>query len=413
MTEKVFIRAEGKLVSPLSVSNGEEENSDADIMRDFDGQPFIPGTSIAGALRSYLEEKDANALFGYIEGEAVHQSPVTVYDAYITGENTSVGLRDGISLSEERIAEDTAKFDYEIVENGNVAFCFEFYDENSRYENSLISLLAAVNRGEIRFGHKKNRGNGRILFLKVLKKSYRYGEPFYEFDWDTFDWNAADVKSVKLPAFQKEKGHYRILRVPLRLASGISIRRYSSLKNREDYAAVTRRNEEGKAVPVIPGTSWNGALRHRAGRILEELGVKDADTVIDFIFGGKKGSISASKVVIGESILTDSVSVPMTRNRINRFDNAAMNRALYTEVSRFGGNCALEIMIKQDENTDWIAGLFDLVLKDLNYGFLAVGGQISIGRGIFFFDRYENDREQKELSALKEKLRVFTGRSEK
>lgn len=410
MTEKVFLRAEGKLDSPLSVSNGEKENSDADITRDFDGQPFIPGTSIVGALRGYLEEKEANALFGYGEGETVHQSPVTVYDAAITGENTRVGLRDGISLSEERIAEDTAKFDYEIVENGDVAFCFEFYDENGREEDRLIPLLSAVNRGEIRFGHKKNRGNGRIHFSKILKKSYRYSEPFYEFDWDTFDWNAADVKSIKLPVFQKEKEHYRILRVPLRLASGISIRRYSALMNREDYATVTRRNDEGEDVPVIPGTSWNGALRHRAKRILKELGVQNADNVVDSIFGGKKGNISASKVVIGESVLKDSESVPMMRNRINRFDNATMNRALYTEVSCFGGNCVLEIMIKQDENTDWIAGLFDLVLKDLNYGFLAVGGQISIGRGIFSFDRYENDREQKELSALKEKLQVLTGR---
>ena len=37
-----------QLESPLNVASGEEEWTDADVLRDFEGNPFVPGTSLAG-----------------------------------------------------------------------------------------------------------------------------------------------------------------------------------------------------------------------------------------------------------------------------------------------------------------------------------------------------------------------------
>ena len=41
-----------QLESPLNVASGEDEWTDADILLDFDGNPFVPGSSLAGAMRS-------------------------------------------------------------------------------------------------------------------------------------------------------------------------------------------------------------------------------------------------------------------------------------------------------------------------------------------------------------------------
>ena len=53
---KVFL-VRIQFISPVSISSGENEWTDADVLRDFDGNPFIPGSSLAGAMRAYLNKK--------------------------------------------------------------------------------------------------------------------------------------------------------------------------------------------------------------------------------------------------------------------------------------------------------------------------------------------------------------------
>ena len=46
-----------QLDSPLNIASGEDEWTDADVLRDYDENPFIPGTSLAGAMRAYIEKE--------------------------------------------------------------------------------------------------------------------------------------------------------------------------------------------------------------------------------------------------------------------------------------------------------------------------------------------------------------------
>ena len=43
-----------ELVSPLSISNGQNYYTDSDIMRNSKGEVFIPGTSLAGARKVFM-----------------------------------------------------------------------------------------------------------------------------------------------------------------------------------------------------------------------------------------------------------------------------------------------------------------------------------------------------------------------
>ena len=56
LKRKVFY-VQVHLASPLSVSSGEQEWTDSDVLRDAKGNPFVAGSSIAGAMRAYLEKE--------------------------------------------------------------------------------------------------------------------------------------------------------------------------------------------------------------------------------------------------------------------------------------------------------------------------------------------------------------------
>lgn len=65
-----------------------------------------------------------------------------------------------------------------------------------------------------------------------------------------------------------------------------------------------------------------------------------------------------------------------------------MDGALYSEVSCMNGKTELELMVRKDAYGEYkaIVGLLYLVIRDIQKGYVAVGGQSAIGRGIFAAD---------------------------
>ena len=53
---RIMVDIDGYLDAPLLVASGEDEKADIDQLLTADGIPFIPGSSMAGVLRSYLEQ---------------------------------------------------------------------------------------------------------------------------------------------------------------------------------------------------------------------------------------------------------------------------------------------------------------------------------------------------------------------
>ena len=50
---RLCVEMTGHLASPLSIGSGEEEHSDSDVVFRASGEPYIPGSSLAGALLEY------------------------------------------------------------------------------------------------------------------------------------------------------------------------------------------------------------------------------------------------------------------------------------------------------------------------------------------------------------------------
>lgn len=96
-----------ELVSPLSISNGQNYYTDSDIMRNSKGEVFIPGTSLAGAFRNYLgDDKKQESIYGFSENEKGGMSSLYISDLYFDTlpdhDAVRVSVRDGVALTEEK-----------------------------------------------------------------------------------------------------------------------------------------------------------------------------------------------------------------------------------------------------------------------------------------------------------------------
>ena len=435
--EKQYYAFKLRLASPLNVSAGLSEETDADVLRNGDGEVFIPGTSVAGAFRNALMLKEkSDGIMGYSDGEQGRMSSILISDIYFAEpEHVKTGIRDGIKLNREKIVEN--KFDMETVETGAVGTLYiecvvREGDTPVQYVDAIKNLVTMLQSGEIRFGANKNRGFGRVeLLTETDAESYVYEKSFSKEDKNDYaafilDVNSKTSKDTRLGLYKSQKlsdwigeawekkcwnlnqhadadqpldlEQYVKISVPLRLMGGISIRRYSAKSNQADFEHITC---DGK--PVIPGSSWNGAIRADVARILRELidVGKDKQMIVENLIDGwfgkisdKQGGSMQSLVVVSESIIEGATPVPMTRNKVNRFDASTVDGALYSEISYFGGKTTLELLIRKDEKRYYeeLVEILQLVIQDIKEGFVAVGGQTAVGRGVFAPDGEQVDK---------------------
>lgn len=401
-----------RLDSPLNVSSGDHYYTDSDVIKNKSGELFVPGTSLAGAFRNRLNQKKTEeGIMGYSKGSDGNMSSLFISDLYFRTDKNSLrsSVRDGVNLSDEKIVDN--KFDMEIIETGAEGILYFHYilrkdDSEQRFDQSINIILQEIQNGAIRIGSNKNRGFGRIHIEQIYQSEFTKDDID---DWLSFvpDYkNLSNYQTIKTyEEWEKEQkrvtSSYIKITVPLKLTGGISIRKYSTEPGKADFEQITCNGDA-----VIPGSSWMGAIRADAKNILDELGVRGKDDYIDQWFGyidKEKKKAKQSTVVVAENVIKQSHSQLMTRNRINRFDAGTKSGALYTEIAYFNGNTNLELMVKKDEEGKYYAliGLLQLIIFDIQKGYVPVGGQTAVGRGIFEADN-SREIEYSEPISLKE-----------
>lgn len=413
---RIIVKGDLVLTSPAVFSNGENESSiDMMILRDsFDPtRALLPGSSLAGALRDYLrsytKEETLVELFGSENEEKGGQSLLLISDAISTAP-IKVELRDGVKIEHTtRIAADKAKYDLEVLATGTV-FALEFeLVLLSNTPNSMITLtldaLTALQRGNITFGMKKQRGLGACELRNCLVWDIDMTKPATVLKW----LNCA-LESKFLTDFIQDNRYQ-----PSKQPNGISL---TATFNFEDDALLIRsapqtgtflpddvhlqsRTEQDKMQPVIPGTSWAGVIRHRAVRILNTLldrnNIQDDDhSLISKLFGDVREKdkhrtealARASRILLKDSIIVNSSTEPLVQNRIaiDRFTGSAYDGALFSDMPVWKNGDVTEVTLNlsikpETQTNDAEVGLILLLLKDLWTGDLPVGGTSSIGRG--------------------------------
>ncbi len=417
--EKIYYYIRFKLESPLSVGNGDDNLTDHDCIRNSNGDLFIPATSIAGVFSHYLNEEQRN-LFAPKSNNEYLQSPYFISDAILASSNVNMSIRDGVKLTENKTAEKSAKYNFEVIETGaefdfRIELTIRDGDNADKMKEIVDFLLNGFNSGEIVLGLKSKRGYGKVSLIRVYKKSF-------DNDIDSLlKFNKYNVKKYDEYILKQENlnKNFDYLEVELEQIGGLSIRRYSSRAGEADFEHI-----KSNGTPVIPGTSWAGLIRGQVERyvnlIENQFNIK-LDVNLDHWFGREKQKNSeavASNIIVEESIIEKSKEITLTRNKIDRFSGGASDRALFTEKAVFNGTTKLGIKIKKGitykdnelqedstksteyskvENNSKIVGLIALVLKDIDNGLIALGGQTSVGRGIFKIQSCKLNNEELNL----------------
>ena len=185
---RITVKGRLQLASPLLIGEGAsgEERGDKDIhiLRSKDGIPFIPATSLAGALRSFVEADEPRAaqiLFGSMnerrsdaqESEGERQSSVSLYDVELP--NAVMGMRDGVHIDPVLgTAVAHGKYDYEIVESGAGGIFYAeiilpaVHEKDADILKKALTHLRDLLRGGFHVGALTTKGFGR-MYLRDME----------------------------------------------------------------------------------------------------------------------------------------------------------------------------------------------------------------------------------------------------
>ena len=390
---KLYLRGKIQCLSPLAVGSGLSEFTDHDILTDDNDMPFIPGSSVAGVCRHYLETvhpgsiAQISSLFGahFSDNRAQSDSPesrITFYECFLCeGAKIKKGFRDGVRIGEDGVAEKTGKFDYEIIELGKGSY-FDFRIEIDDYcdaDKPLITgIINGINNGSIRVGHKTGRGLGKIALVDLKKKNVTDIKSYIDFTWNSVTEDASEFENG-------EPDGDEVLTYCFVNKSFLTIANNATLLEKDDGGLIN--SEPVKSInnhPVIPGTSWAGIFKSHFKKILSSVSIfPDGGTdFLNSVFG--TGS-NASKIVFDGSELDGETCMLQTRNAIDRFTGGAGDKKLFTNQLAFGGESKLIITLKSsisDDDRALIRNLIKLTIDDFNDGSLNIGAMGSIGGGI-------------------------------
>ncbi|MCC7209692.1 MAG: hypothetical protein IT323_20445 [Anaerolineae bacterium] len=403
IVKRVVVESDLVLQTPAHFGNGDEVGAVLPLIVDeATQQPLLTGASIAGALRSYLWTRQsgygtaqdsvgvAALLFGGArQDNEGGQSRLIVDDAY--GESARLEVRDGVKINPaSRTAEEKKLYSFLMWAAGtHFPLRFELVIAESDDEKELLSALAAALHGlnEITLGARKRRGYGRVRVTgwQVRQFDLRTLEGLSE--WIRYGGEPLSTKAVHEDIFTALgvgadfPDHRRLfsLDAQFELRGSVLIRASS------DVADMGHLRSSG--LPVLSGTSLAGAFRARAAKIARTIGIADAETLVDDMFGvfgdtvsGKQAS-RASRVSVEESQIVDGESERWVQSRvsIDRFTGGALDTALFSQQPHFGGRTGIKLTLREPEDHE--IGLLLLVFKDLWTGDLPLGGESSIGRG--------------------------------
>ena len=374
--EQFFFQADMKCVSPFAVGSGMRGFTDKDVLTDASGVPFVPGASIAGSCRHYLETvgMDVSDVFGSVDNE--DDSRIVFYEAFAKDGQYIKGFRDGVAIDKVYgTAIEGSRFDYEIVEVGSVFSFRMMLDIKTATEREIPNrIICGINSGEIRIGSKTSRGMGRVILENMRYCVITDISDLIDFSWDVMQ------TYQEMPIAEALQKTYTY---------DFDVKSFTYVSNKatlycheQDRVVAAEQLKNAHGESVIPGTSWAGVFRHRMYRILSEVGYAQKENLLNKLFGTQQ---NASAIVFEESVIRDDYLIDQTRNAIDRFTGGAGDKKLFTNRLSVGGVVTLTVHMKHymlDEKERIMAEqLLEACVQDLMDGIIYVGGMGSVGGG--------------------------------
>lgn len=267
--------------TPLHVGGfGDDPDTDLPLARDGLGRCYIPGTSLAGALRQWCGRafgtEAVRAVWGFQDAYAGHASFVTVDDLYVEDEQLIPEVRDGVGIDRRSgAAAEHIKYDRAVFPRGTVFKGFVLtVDVRAEGADLALAMLAGLQKdlekARIRLGAAKTRGLGKIALLSGAQlgrvETNRREGIFQLLGGISDEVTETDISEARRahPAKSNPRLDIKIdwqPDGPLMVKAGfdgIAV----------DVLPLVSGTAAGAVAPVLPGSSIKGALRTRAEQIV-------------------------------------------------------------------------------------------------------------------------------------------------
>ena len=401
--KKIYYEIKLMQRSPLRIGAGETEETDSDIVLDRKGLPFVPGSSLAGVLRSLMDSEAVDKVFG--DEKMENESSIIISDATLVDEpldsDIAITIRDGIELDEWGVTVKGHKYDFQVVES-KIPYraVLELESDEVDYEELVDRLVNEVCIDGLSFGARTSRGYGR-MDARAKKRVFEFPQNLDDWlEFDPFDKNSF-TDCEEFDNATENISNTKVINVSFHVKDTFAIRVSTARSERLDDGtipdSVPLLNKEGK--PVITGTSWAGSFRHHMNRLVREMQVDDESRNqcikdINNYFGVMEGDEKKrSSIAFSETSIEGGKSEVVMRNAVDRFTQATRNGALFTSQVWKGGKGVLSITLGIDDSK--INRYLAMTLMDMDMGLLSFGGEASIGRGLMEIDTIKvngNDR---------------------
>lgn len=436
-----------EFITPFLVgTGGGGDVADAVFVTDANGLPALPGSSLAGVLRSAFADsmadaaeqngRQVNELFGFQAGKqgqgsrliiswaCIHDAqdrpveglapPDRLRDPVLT-KALCPAIRDHVRINHKGVsdADERGKFDEQAICAGH-RFTFELElhgTENDK--DSWELLLRLLTDPALRLGGKTRRGFGAFHVVRIQQKAFDLTQ-----DIDAYARHPVRLAQASTVLDQWDapsRDEDGALRVQLKLTpknywmfgGGADV---PGAEGNADMAPVRDARiiwGNGRAtvqedVLVVPATGIKGALAHRtafhfnamsgnfAGRCSPEDVVGENNPAVRQIFGYCKDSDDSGQrglVVMNDIYLHDEPGSQLLHHvGIDRFTGGARDKVLFNERPLWqGGALTIDLYILHPETLKdaTVKKAFAMALNDLAQGRLQVGA--GHGRGLGFF----------------------------
>ncbi len=439
-SHRYVMRGTIQFTTPFIIGAGQTDDvADAIFVSDANGLPAIPGSSLAGVLRSVFREKvpskgKENSLFGFQEkdkGEGsrlsvswgcIHDSTDVPVEGLAAPERLadpvlikaqSTSIRDHVRINHLGASDsgDRGKFDEAPVCAGH-RFTFELEmigkEEDRPMWDDLMSLLSDP---ALRLGGRTRRGYGAFRFVSIRGRVFDLSK---EADFSDYSLHPVELgimskvlKDMVLETKEQDHTGVSMELIPQghwMFGGGNDIAGDADMAPVRDSCIVWEVSK-GKVledVLVVPASSIKGAISHRVAFHYNALSGLFADNVEDpascsgesndgvrQLFGfckdkneGKRGSIVMDDIYIMADQAPADQWIPHVG--IDRFTGGARDSVLFCERPLWGGTIPFSMKVVGDCLKDEkILLALRRTLEDLASGRLQVGAGSGRGLGRF------------------------------
>lgn len=386
--------------SPLHIGGEDEE-----IIVDQKERPIIPGTSLAGACRSYMESSQfadlTETLFGSQDSRQPHVGLI-FFDSTCLG-NYYYEIRPRVSIDGKTKTAERGQFFERTFLAPGTTFTTKLVlkiskDKNDEYLEAVEHMLYALHFGLIRIGAHQSIGGGQMRIS----------------DCQYVHYDCSDVEQLKAYVDQTKQREPYEFTEDMRLQSIVKFTIHAETdtplligkqnvhhSDKPDVTYMTTKRN-GEDQPFIPGSSFKGVLRHRIERITNVLSLKNKTSYVEHLFGSGKHSEEkrTSALRFEDIIIEQPKAKTYYRTSINPLTGSVRLGAFLDEetvTGQFTANIYFKVN-EENENFHISIGLLLFALRDLALQQFSLGSRAGIGYG------YVN---VKSIEMVKDDKRVF------